>query len=419
MSGVIVQDWKDGEVKVRGAVITKTSTGKSQGFLGQIVSFSIYETVEREFLVADFIIYDGIGLMEDLPITGEETVTISFSTRTGNEFRQTFVVNEVLNVVPDSEQAGVSYILRCYSPHAMQNAAVRIYRTYNNQISEMVRDVMSTEIGFAGATDITPTVGPQKINCTGWRPYQFINFLKYRAVSSRTEGSLFVSYYDRTGTYRFKTVEEMIASPVGSKVFGRHVGATTNGFQSRESQILKIVIPQNQNTYKQIADGALGTNIYAFDLFTKRLTAVSSGPERQYLSTNPRANGGSQLNPTTKATIGVRAAANQLRRSIIPVNLAPLEQATYQAEALSRKAQYQATLNNLATVQVYGDPNIGVGSQVALVLQKPDLNFDQQPRGSLQRMTYLVMRAKHTVTRQDDYFVYKQTLDLLLQGYAS
>lgn len=414
-----INDWKDGEVKVRGAVISRNATGASVSFLPQIVAFNIFETVERNFLVAEFIINDGIGLLDNLPITGEESISLSFSTRNGAEFRQVFTVNEVLNVVPNYEQTSTSYILRCYSPHAMQNAAVRITKTYRNQISEMVKEVMVNEIGYAGAVDVTPTVGPQKINCTGWRPYQFIDFLKYRAVSSQTESSLFVSYYDRTGTYRFKTVEEMMAKPIGQKVFGRAKASTLNTFSSKENQILKLVIPQNQNTFKQIADGAVGTNIFAFDLFTKQLTGVSSGPERDYLSTNKNARGGSQLSPNLKAQIGVRASANQLRKSIIPVNLAPLETATFQAESLSRKAQYEATLNNLATVKVYGDPQIGVGSLVALVLQKPDMNFDGQTRGSMHRMSYLCLRAKHSVTRQDDTFIYTQTMDLLLQGYAT
>lgn len=411
---------KDGEVDLRGCVISKNGTQQQQSIKAQIVSINVYEAIDRGYLVADFLIEDGIGLMDNFPIVGEESIFLDWACPNGSTFRQSFTIEAIQNVSVNNEHTVLRYNLRCLSPHAMQNAAVSVTKAYPIQtIDETVKSVLQQEMGFTGSIDATRCLGPQKIVSPRWRPMQLINFLKHRAVSAEDQSSLFAAYYDRTGTFRFRTIESLIANPIGSKQYGRFRSGDTNFAESNMNQLLKWHIPQRENTFKKIAEGAYGVQVLAFDFFTKQLIATQSDINSNYITTNRYASGDGTMNsPLFRAAMSVRTQAGQTKRVFVPVNLAPDEPSTYQADVQNKKLQYAASMEGLALAEVYGDCNIGVGSVVAFTIPKPDTVFDQSVRGSIDRMPYLIMRCKHSLTRDMDKFMYKQTFECLLTGYA-
>ena len=64
-----------GHYKLLSAVIT-TLTGKQIDIVNMIPVFSIEESINKDSIRGFATIYDNIGFIEDLPLRGEETLTI-------------------------------------------------------------------------------------------------------------------------------------------------------------------------------------------------------------------------------------------------------------------------------------------------------------------------------------------------------
>lgn len=414
-------NWKDGEANLVACVLLKNdSTGKQQSIKAQAVNISVYEDVGRPFTVCEIVMEDGIDLLTSFPISGEESIFIHWAGQNGAEIKQYFTVEAILNVSVNNEHTMQRYTLKGISPFAMQNATATLTKSWKLTHGEqIVTSILQQNMGYSGPIDSTPTVGPMTIVSPGWRPFSAINYVKWRSISQSDQSSLYLAYYDRTGTFRFRTVETLIANPVGSKQYVRYRSAETDHEISRQNMILKWQVPQRENTYRKIAEGAFGVTVNAFDFFTKRLVSQSSGADSRFITPNKYAHqSGNMFSPDMRANMAFRGLANQTKSVYIPVNLAPDVPSTFQVEVYNRKMQYAASMEGLAIAEVYGDATIGVGSLVFMTIPRADTKFDSVARGSIDRMPYLVMRAKHTLIRNQDKFEYRQTLECLLTGYA-
>lgn len=418
---ILPSNIKEGEAYIRGCYITKNDgSGYSQNVVGQIIRVDIFEAIDRPTLVIDLTIEDGVGIYEDMPITGEEQIDISMVDGTGADFRHIFTVSEIKNVKSNQEGTKIVFQMRGYSVHAFQNAAIKITKSYLEPIESIVRSVLTNELGLQSNIEITPTIGPQKVVCPGWRPFQLIEWLKYRAVSGRDDGSLFTFFEGLNGTVYFKTFEDLILNPLGYKQYAQPRSGQIDPLESKQNYLINYSIPQRSNTYQQLKSGAFGVSITGFDFYTKQFVReTSTVADANFVSTNPNlAGSGLDAGGIKKAAFGLRAAGQQTKSAIIPIDLAPDSPSSFQVKALTKKLQYKATLQGVAKFQVNGDFGQGVGCGLGVYLNKrADIKEkNSMPRTSIDRMNYLVLRARHSIIRKDEKFEFTQAFECLLTG---
>jgi len=215
---------------------------------GVFEELNIYEDLFSNVLRGTFTFIDNQGLAETIPIIGDETLIISFSTPgagskqdsvgetlesgTSSEevFEQTFRVYDCIEDTT-GERTKI-YKLFFVSPEYIVNTKSKISKGYKGRFyHQIVKDALNKinkkiSLPWQKKVFIEKTGTPQNVIVPNWTPFQAINFCASRSLSSNIEdseiedpeknqapfapGSLFV-FYEKLGTgFFYESIETMI-----------------------------------------------------------------------------------------------------------------------------------------------------------------------------------------------------------------
>ena len=205
--------------------------------------FNIYESIFSPYLPADIQLVDGIGLMESVPIIGEETITIQVKTKgivkerkpennlpgpfegSQNEGRISlkFRVVKINNIVKLNDQM-LTYKLSLVSEEAILNLKKKVKKSALDpqtfkprKISDIVKSLY-TQFFKRGRNSnskrifIEPTKNLTDLIIPNQTPFKALNFLASRAVSAgkHAVGSSFV-FYETVRGFFFISLETLMA----------------------------------------------------------------------------------------------------------------------------------------------------------------------------------------------------------------
>ena len=205
--------------------------------------FNIYESIFSPYLTADIQLVDGIGLMESVPIIGEETITIQVKTKgivrerkpennlpgpfegSQNEGRISlkFRVVKINNIVKLNDQM-LTYKLSLVSEEAILNLKKKVKKSALDpqtfkprKISDIVKSLY-TQFFKRGRNSnskkifVEPTKNLTDLIIPNQTPFKALNFLASRAVSAgkHAVGSSFV-FYETVRGFFFISLETLMA----------------------------------------------------------------------------------------------------------------------------------------------------------------------------------------------------------------
>jgi hypothetical protein len=216
---------------------------------GRFVEMNIYEDLFSNVLKGTLTMLDTQGLAETIPLIGDETLTISFSTPGGGGtlisknvvlgdsrdlseevVRQRFKVYDCKEI--NLKDRVKSYQLFFVSEEYVFSSKTKVSKGYKGKtysvivkdmIDKMNKDVKSSN---RKSTYVEETSTPQNVIVPNWSPFQAINFCASRSLSvdvapqdqtnaasnptPRALGSLFV-FYEKLGTgFFYESIETMI-----------------------------------------------------------------------------------------------------------------------------------------------------------------------------------------------------------------
>ena len=265
-------------------ILSPSGTGLvNLNVVGRFEEMNIYEDLFSNVLKGTLTMIDTQGLAEQIPLVGDETLFISFSTPGGAG--QTIPKNTVLGdsrifseeivrqrfKVYDCKEINLKDRVRSYqlffvSEEYVFSSKTKVSKGYNGQkYSVIVKDVIkkmneNIKSDFRKSIYIEETSTPQNIIVPNWSPFQAINFCASRSLSDditpqdqtnasanpspRALGSLFV-FYEKLGTgFFYESIETMIGKQ-----------------KSQEN------IPLYQYTPKLLENVSLGINYFGVDTF--------------------------------------------------------------------------------------------------------------------------------------------------------
>jgi len=231
-------------------ILSPSGTGLvNLNVVGRFEEMNIYEDLFSNVLKGTLTMIDTQGLAEQIPLVGDETLFISFSTPGGAG--QTIPKNTVLGdsrifseeivrqrfKVYDCKEINLKDRVRSYqlffvSEEYVFSSKTKVSKGYNGQkYSVIVKDVIkkmneNIKSDFRKSIYIEETSTPQNIIVPNWSPFQAINFCASRSLSDditpqdqtnasanpspRALGSLFV-FYEKLGTgFFYESIETMI-----------------------------------------------------------------------------------------------------------------------------------------------------------------------------------------------------------------
>lgn len=298
-----------GEFKLRDIILESPSNPNVRIDMSSITVFSqldIYEDLFSNVLRATFSFVDAMGLPELMPIVGDETLTITFTTpsaegtsnRTGelsaiskNEevLEQRFRVYDIER--NDQEERANIYTLFMVSEEYVANLKTRVSKTLRGKYSTMVSTVLS-ELNKSLTSKkkyyVEETSSLQNIIVPNWTPFQAINFFASRSISAETDaqdvqgenpsvsgekpkGSLFF-FYEKLGTgFFYQSLESLILKQKAQQNIPRFiytpkiVGERTGNLEMNYFAVDTFQIRNSFKTLENLGHGMFASKLIAYD----------------------------------------------------------------------------------------------------------------------------------------------------------
>lgn len=359
---------------------------------GQVLEFSVYEDISKPFMYCELVIDDAIGILEGMPLIGEEVVQIEFETPGVPETQQRSIilwVYTIQNLEQTDKLKSTIYILKACSPTLLTNSSTYISKGYKDTIGNIVQDIVKNYCQYTRQYFIESTKGIQELVIPKMRPYQAIDFLRKQSVSSKNRSNSYVFFENQNGLY-FTTLEELIQNnKIGSRSFvytpiAYSVGAEGAGYRS----ILEYYNSARVNTLNKTRDHGAYSSSFTFDLLTKKILT-----NYQSFGGQQNVNMGSNPTSTPEYYRNIGAMQNpQLPDHFITSDASKPN--NFSGEHISMRDLYVGNIQQYTNILVHGDASIKAGETVNLSLFNIQ-NSKEAP--SLVSGKHLITKVRHRI----------------------
>lgn len=237
-------------------------------------SIDIYESLTNYTVSADIYIAEGVELINNFKMAGEERVTITFQTPGREEITYEFLVSKI-DAQRSNDMGNLkSYVLRCVTEDLLINSFKTFSKRYKDKpYKQALEEVIQTDLGSTvGELNVENTEGKFDLVVNHVRPFQVVDLITEKAVSAQYKSSIFFFYQDNKG-YNFTTLEKLIADRKPAAKNLTFVYETAN----RTGDYEKVINVRNIITYdtitqgsaiEKVKSGGMRMRVYEFDIRT-------------------------------------------------------------------------------------------------------------------------------------------------------
>jgi hypothetical protein len=245
-----------GDIDVFGLIIA--SERGQLNLTTSFVSASVYESIFTPGMVCDIVVLDTNDQLGQLRLSGDELVYFTFGVKGRPNSKMRFHLERLSDLHDIGAQAGKMYTLNCVSEEAMYAKTNYVQKSYNMLCSQMVQDIHYNYLHSEKPIYVEETKGPQNILIPHKNPYQAIDLIRTRSVSTTDSSSLYLYFENRKDvkeqTFNFITLEGMFKQePI--KSFKQSDAINTSVLNRGDDNILSFKIPQQFSSVERIALG--------------------------------------------------------------------------------------------------------------------------------------------------------------------
>jgi hypothetical protein len=170
-----------------------------------------------------------------------------------------------------------TYQLDFSSPELLTNNRITISKSYTDNISAMVEDILTNEryIGTTKKLFTEPTQGVRKIIIPNTQPFNFIQRLASQAISSKSQSPHYLFYEDADG-FHFRTLQDLYEQPsLGMFHHGENIAKDTTNFEPKPQilvdlkRILQYELHNGNDMFINGRSGMLASTNIAHDIYSK------------------------------------------------------------------------------------------------------------------------------------------------------
>jgi len=387
---------------------TVSSDRGTLNLAASVTSFSVFESIFTPGILADVVILDTDDQLGQLKITGDETVNLSFRAPGGQPATYTFAVQALEDNKMTNSQKSKTYTLKCVSEEALHAKTNYVQKSYNTQVSEVIKDIHKNYMKSQKPLEIEDTKGKQKILVGHHNPYKAVDLARRRGISDQNKSSSFVFFETRSGgqqTFKFVTIENLFQGDV-VKEFQQSDAINSSIMNMAENNIIAYKVPQQFSSTDRIATGGK-RRISSFDFRTH--TYVSKDID---------------TDPTKYKTGGTGTYDSSTFKNkyynpkIPPQTLIPLDTSqiplTHIPDQKADQQVYIATLmQNAMQIRVYGDSNLKAGDVINANIPNKVSTTDNGSTDPLLSGKFLISRIHHQIDTADVRPRYTCCIELL------
>ena len=277
------------------AVVSKesfdgSSTPKKIDITSLVVEINIYEDIDEKNLSGQIVLSDSTGLPNNMPLTGHELIQFKLGTP-GSERFYDFEKNPMVIYKIGQRQVhnprSQFYVLYFCSVEQLTNQTVKVQRSFEGSVDNMLGKVCQGELGTGKDIFIEKTRGNRKYVIPRWKPYRTIDFLCNNAQSVQFQSTGY-KFYETSQGFHCRSLESMMAvgvdaaRPANGAFKQQITGVDSLNIQKQMQTINSYEILENFNTMKLLATGALASRVLKTDLFNKTFKSTDFDYVKNY-----------------------------------------------------------------------------------------------------------------------------------------
>jgi hypothetical protein len=250
-----------------------TPSGKQKAILPQVLAIRIQEDVETPYMFAEVDIGDGVGLLQELPIHGEEIIDLEFKIPVLEKvLKFKFWVFAVSNVSSNQKNNANFYRLKCISPEMMTNASRLVAKGYRDTFSNIVQDIVSNYLKSSKPLESVSTLGAHEWVVGSKKPLQAIDQIRRRAVSTQNPYSPML-FFETPSGFNLNDLASLYEK--GTKQSPEDITYTYMNVNVDDARLNRIIVsynaPEKRDTFEQVNNGAFRNDVTTYDIITKEL----------------------------------------------------------------------------------------------------------------------------------------------------
>jgi len=259
-----------------------SSSGIAADISKVVVEINIFEDIFSNSLTGSIIITDTNNLADNMPIIGQEYISLKVVTPSlrgeAIDFtKNVFCVFES-NRTPSSTNSEVIELKIC-SPELLRNHRTRVSKSYEQTADQIVKSVMENEKYINTKKDlyIEPTLGIRKILSPNYHPFHLIRNLTRESISAKNDSPHYLFFENKDG-FHFRSIQSLYDDGIqgefhyGDKGTDEVYSGSSDAGKIVQSfkRILSLSVPSKNNSLFDIMGGMLGSKLIMHDIYNKK-----------------------------------------------------------------------------------------------------------------------------------------------------
>jgi len=259
-----------------------SSSGVSADISRVIVEINLFEDIFANSLTGSIIISDTNNLVDNMPIIGQEYISLKITTPSLQDEAIDFTEN-VFCVFetsrnPASNSSEIIELKIC-SPELLRNHRTRISKAYEDTADKIVKSIMENKKYINTKKDvyIEPTLGIRKILSANFHPFHLIRNLTRESMSAKNDSPHYL-FFENVHGFHFRSLQSLYDEGIQGQYHYGDKGTDEEYASSGDAgklvqaykRIITLTMPSRNNSLFDIKGGMLGSNLIMHDIYNKK-----------------------------------------------------------------------------------------------------------------------------------------------------
>ena len=259
-----------------------SSSGIAADISKVVVEINIFEDIFSNSLTGSIIITDTNNLADNMPIIGQEYISLKVVTPSLRDDAIDFTKNVFCvfesNRTPSSTNSEVIELKIC-SPELLRNHRTRVSKSYEQTADQIVKSVMENEKYINTKKDlyIEPTLGIRKILSPNYHPFHLIRNLTRESMSAKNDSPHYL-FFENIHGFHFRSIQSLYDDGIQGEFHYGDKGTDEVYSDSSDAgkivqsfkRILSLSVPSKNNSLFDIMGGMLGSKLIMHDIYNKK-----------------------------------------------------------------------------------------------------------------------------------------------------
>ena len=247
----------------------------------------IYEGIQQQFLKGKLTVVDGIQMLKNYKLVGQESLTVEAESAHGT-FKKVFRIYAIDNLVGDPVKKAQTYRIMFCDPKMITCKTKRLSKTLRGSYSSMLLTVLQEDANFKfqrdpnDTTDYWEETDPTNIQivCPNWTIEKFIEVCVKNSSRKSKDNSYKQSmffYQTMTGGFRFTSFETMVSEMEEPVIFDMGTRQDVENSEldddspnvGQGTEILGFIQPQRADILSGYTQGAYASKQITYDPIRK------------------------------------------------------------------------------------------------------------------------------------------------------